>query len=97
LADQHTEGADDEERATAELLNGVEGYWSRADVDKSEDQGDQEGVADGIGRLEERCGVVEDEVDTSPINQLAKAKRVDKALNSPLLHHLKRGTQDGAA
>merc|ERR1712023_152369 len=32
-----------------------------------EDERDQEGVADGTGRLQERCGVVEDKVDTSPL------------------------------
>lgn len=80
LADQHTQGTPDEQRATTELLNGVEGDWSRANVHEGEDKGDQEGVADGTSRLQERSGVVEDEVDTSP-----------------LLHHLKRGTEDGAA
>ena len=67
LADQHAKGTPDEERTTSELLNGVERDGSRADVDKGEDQGDQEGVADGTGRGQEGGGVVEDEVDTSPL------------------------------
>lgn len=67
LADQHTKGTPDEERATSELLNGVEGNWGRAHVNESEDEGDQEGVGDGSGGLQERGGVVEDEVDTSPL------------------------------
>jgi hypothetical protein len=67
LADQHAKGTPDEERTTSESLNGVERDGSRADVDEGEDQGDQEGVADGTGRGEERSRVVEDEVDTSPL------------------------------
>jgi hypothetical protein len=67
LADQHAKGTPDKERTTSELLNGVERDGSGADVDEGEDQGDQEGVADGTGRGEEGGGVVEDEVDTSPL------------------------------
>jgi hypothetical protein len=67
LADQHAEGTPNKERTTTELLNSVEGDGGRADVDKGEDQRDQEGVANGTGRLEEGSGVVEDEVDTSPL------------------------------
>ncbi len=80
LTDQHTSGTNDQEWTTTELLNSVEGQWSRSDVDSSEDHGDDEWVGDGTGGLEERSGVVEDEVDTSP-----------------LLHHLERGTKNGAA
>ena len=80
LAAQHAEGTPDEQGTTSELLNSVEGDGGRADVDEGEDQGDQEGVANGTSGLEERSRVVEDEVDTSP-----------------LLHHLKRGTEDGLA
>ena len=67
LADQHTEGTEEEECAATELLHSVEGKRSGADVDQGEDERDQEGVADGTGRLQEGCGVVEDEVDTSPL------------------------------
>jgi len=67
LADQHAKSTPDEQRTTSELLNGVEGDGSGADVDEGEDQGDQEGVADGAGRGQEGGGVVEDEVDTGPL------------------------------
>ena len=67
LADQHAESTPNEERTTTPLLNGVEGDGSGADVDEGEDQGDQEGVADGASRRQEGGGVVEDEVDTSPL------------------------------
>jgi hypothetical protein len=80
LANQHAESTVQQKCAATELLHSVEREGSRADVDEGEDQGDQEGVRDGAGRLEERCGVVEDEVDTSP-----------------LLHHLKGGTENGLA
>jgi hypothetical protein len=80
LADQHAQCTPDQEWATAELLDSVEGDRGRAYIDQGEDQGDQEGVADGTSRLEKGCRVVEDKVDTSP-----------------LLHHLERGTEDGAA
>ena len=80
LADQHAERTPDEQWSTAELLDGVEGDGGGAHVDECEDEGDQEGVADGTSRLEEGSRVVENEVDTSP-----------------LLHHLKRGTENGAA
>lgn len=48
-------------------FNGPERDGGRADVDESEDERDQEGVLDGMSRLEERRRVVEDEVDTSPL------------------------------
>jgi hypothetical protein len=37
------------------------------DIDECEDEGNEEGIADGIRRLEERSRVVEDEVDTRPL------------------------------
>ena len=80
LTDQHTQSTPDQERSTTKLLNGVEGDGGRADVDQSEDQGDQERVADGAGGLQEGGRVVEDEIHASP-----------------LLHHLQRSTEDGAA
>jgi len=66
LADQHAERTPDEERTTSELLNGIEGERGGADVDESEDQGDQESVANSSSGLQEWSGVVENEVDTSP-------------------------------
>lgn len=80
LADQHTSRSVEKDCASTPFLDRVERDGSGADVDQSEDEGDQEGVADGTSGLKERCGVVEDEVDTSP-----------------LLHHLERGTENGAA
>ena len=67
LADQHTKGTPDEKRTTTDLLHGDKGDWSRADVDEGEDEGDQESVLDGASRLQERSGIVEDEVDTGPL------------------------------
>jgi hypothetical protein len=67
LADQHAESTEQKKRAATKLLHSVEGKRSRADVDQGEDQRDQEGVVNGASRLKERCRVVEDEVDTSPL------------------------------
>lgn len=67
LADEHTKGTPHEERATADLLNSVEGDGGGADVDEGEDEGDQEDVGDGTGGLQEDGRVVEDEVNTSPV------------------------------
>lgn len=67
LADQHTKGTPEEKRTTTNLLHCVERDGGRADVDESEDEGDDEGVADSTSRLEEDGGVVEDEVDTGPL------------------------------
>ena len=67
LADQHAESAVEQECATTELLHSVERERSGAYVDECKDQGDQESVADSASRLEERCRVVEDEVDTGPL------------------------------
>lgn len=55
LTDQHAECTPNEKWATSELLDGVERDGSGANVDQGEDQRDQEGVADGTGRREERC------------------------------------------
>ena len=67
LADEHSKGTPDKNRATTEPLDSPEGYRSREDVDKCEDEGDEERITDGIRRLEERSRVVEDEVDTRPL------------------------------
>lgn len=80
LADDHAEGAPDEDGAAAEALNGPEGDGRRAHVDQVGDERDEERVLDRAERLEEGGAKVEDEVDTGP-----------------LLHHLQRRTQNGAA
>jgi len=67
LTDQHAESAVDENSATSELLNSVEGDGCRANVDQVEDEGDQEGVVDSTRGLQEWGRVVEDEVHTSPL------------------------------
>ena len=67
LADNHSEGTPDEERAAAEALDGPERDGGGADVDDGEDQGHEEGVLDRAEGLEEDGGVVEDEVDTGPL------------------------------
>ena len=67
LADDHTQSAPDEKRATAEFLNGVKGDGGRADVDEGGDETDEEGVGDGAEFLEEGGTEVEDEVDTGPL------------------------------
>jgi hypothetical protein len=67
LADDHSQGAPEEERAAAEFLNGPEGDGGRADVDEGGDETDQEGVVDGAEVLEEGGAEVEDEVDTGPL------------------------------
>jgi len=91
LADQHAQGTPDKERTTSELLNGVERDGSRADVDEGEDQGDQEGVADGTSRGQEGCGVVEDEVDTGPLLHHLHGSTEDS------LAQVGVGLEDGAA
>lgn len=67
LADEHTQGTEDENLASAESLDSPEGEGSRADVDEGEDEGDEERVFNGTSGLEEGGGVVEDEVDTGPL------------------------------
>lgn len=66
LANQHASGTDDEERAAAKLLDGVEGERGGANVDEGENEGDQKGVRDCPSRLQEGSRVVEDEVNTGP-------------------------------
>ena len=85
LADEHTESTPDEEWATAEFLNSVERNWGGADVDQGEDERDQEFVADGTGGLQERGGVVEDEVDTSPLLHHLKGSTQDGTTQVRLL------------
>lgn len=58
FAEEHEDGAVDEEGASAEALNGVEGERGGADVDDVDDDGDEEGVADA-GLLEEGGSIVE--------------------------------------
>ena len=67
LAYQHSQGTIHEEGAASKPLHCIEGDGSRADIDERENEGDQEGVTDGAGRLEEGCRIIEDEVDSSPL------------------------------
>lgn len=67
LADNHAEGTPDEQRPTAEALDGPEGDGGGDDVDDGGDHGDEEGVLDGAEVLEEGGAEVEDKVDTSPL------------------------------
>ena len=54
LADDHAESTPDEDGAPAEALNGPEGDGRRAHVDDGEDQGDEEGVLNGVRGIEGR-------------------------------------------
>lgn len=67
LADDHAQGTPEEEGATADLLNGVEGEGGGEDVDDGGDHGEEEGVLDCAELLEEGGAEVEDEVDTGPL------------------------------
>lgn len=40
FTDQHAKGTPDQQRTAAEALNGIEGYWSGADVDEGGDEAD---------------------------------------------------------
>ena len=66
LADHHAQGTPQQQRATADLLDGVEGERCRKHVDNGGDHAQQEGVLDGTQLLEEGGSKVEHEVDTSP-------------------------------
>ena len=51
LADEHSQCAPDKKRSATNLLDSVERDRGGADVNEGEDEGDQEGVGDGSGRL----------------------------------------------
>jgi len=53
LADEHTKGAIEENSSATKPLDCPEGKRSGADVNESENEGDEEDVLDGTGRLEE--------------------------------------------
>jgi hypothetical protein len=67
LANQHAQGSPDENCTTAESLNDVEGDRSRADIDQSGNETDEEGIGNRAQGLEEGGTEVEDEVDTGPL------------------------------
>jgi hypothetical protein len=71
LASSHTESSPNEKSTATDPLHSVERDGCEDCVDKVEDQGDDKGVANSAGGLEEGCGVIEDEVDTSPEELLA--------------------------
>jgi hypothetical protein len=64
LADDHPQGAPDQQGTTAQPLHGPERNGGRADVDDGGDHVDQEGIGNGAQGGEERGAVVEDEIDT---------------------------------
>ena len=68
LTNKHTESTKDENGTTTEALDGPEGQRGRQNVNQSEDHGDKERVVDSASGLEERGRVVEDEVDTGPVD-----------------------------
>lgn len=63
LTDNHAQGTPQEQGTTANLLNGVEGDGSGADVDDGGDHAQEEGVLDGTELLEEGGTEVEHEVN----------------------------------
>jgi len=65
LHDNHASSSKDEKRASPNLLNHDERGRGGQHVDKSCDERDEEGVADGAELLEEDWTEVEDEVDAS--------------------------------
>ena len=67
LHDNHTGGTDDEELATAESLDGIEGDGCGAYIDEGGDQRDQEGILDRAEGGEEDGTEVEDEVDSGQL------------------------------
>lgn len=67
LADQHGKSTPEQERTAAPLLDTPEGERRGQGVDDVEDDGHEELVGHGTGRLEEGRAVVEDEVDTGPL------------------------------
>jgi len=81
LAHAHADGAEEEERAPAPLLDHVEAGKGGEDVDDVGDQADDEGVGDA-GALEEGGAVVEDEVDAGKLLEGLEAA----AGGEPLAH-----------
>jgi hypothetical protein len=67
LTDDHTSSTPDQDCASAESFNDVEGNWCGTDIDQGSDKVDQERIADRSKFLEEGCSKVEDKVDTSPL------------------------------
>ena len=67
MTNDHTSSSPDQDGASAEPLDDVEGDWCGADVDESGDQVDEEGIADCSKFLEESGSEVKDEVDTGPL------------------------------
>lgn len=85
FADHHSEGTPDQERATTEALDGVEGNRGGADVDEGGDEADEEGVADGAELLEKGGAEVEDEVDAGPLLHHLQGGAEDGAAQIALL------------
>lgn len=101
LADEHTESSVDEERATTESLDSVEGDRGGADVDDGEDHGDEERVGDSTSRSEERSGVVEavkrsEESESDIDHSRTRDRGLHEVDSGPLLHHLEGSTEDSA-
>jgi hypothetical protein len=71
LTNSHTDGSEEQELSSAPLLNQVQTRESGGDVDARSDQTDSEAVTDSR-LLEERCAVIEDEVDTTQLLESLK-------------------------
>ena len=67
FGNEHADSAPDQDRATAEFLDGPEGEGRGEHVDDGGDHADHEGIVDGAQVGQESCSKVEDEVDAGPL------------------------------
>jgi len=85
LADQHAESAPQEKGSSSDPLHSIERNWGGAHVYEGEDERDEERVADGAGGLQERGGIVKDEVDAGPLLHHLKRRAENHAADVALL------------
>ena len=67
LHNDHSCASDDEDLTATEALNCPKGDGGGTDVHEGRDEGDEEGIGDGVEGSEEDGSEVEDEIDPSQL------------------------------
>lgn len=94
MADNHAESTPEKQSTATELLHGIEGDGGGEDVDNSGDHADEEGVIDGAELQSLALVKTKRKAERTYRLEEGGSEVEDEVNTSPLLHHLKRSTEN---